>query len=141
MNIKEQVKKLTKKLGTNDPYEISNIFNINISYAPLGNINGYYVQLKRNKFIVINSDLDELHRKFVCAHEIGHALLHSQLNTLFLQKNTLNIKGKFETQANEFAAELLVDDELLKEYEGYSLNNISTCTGIDIKYLELKFKK
>ena len=50
-------------------------------------------------------------------------------------------KGYFTNAANEFAAELLIDDELLKSFEGYSLNQVSKSTRIDIKYLELKFKR
>lgn len=113
---------------------------IKIAYSKLGNINGYFIKVPKNKFIVLNEDLNCVKQKFVCAHELGHALLHSELNTLFLQRNTLNIKGKYENQANEFAAELLIDDDLLRYFEGYSIDTISNSTGIDSKYLEFKIK-
>lgn len=141
MGIKDKVIAIKDKFGTNDPFELCDLLKINIKYAELEHINGYFIKVSKYKFIVLNSELNELSKKFVCAHEIGHAILHSELNTLFLQKNTLTIKGKYECQANEFAAELLIDDDLLEQYTGYNLDTISRCTGIDTKYLELKFKK
>lgn len=141
MGIKDKVNKIKNKYGTNNPFELCVLFNIQVIEMELGNINGYYIKVPKNKMIFLNSNLNDLNMKFVCAHEIGHAILHSELNTLFLQQNTLNIKGRFENQANEFAAELCIGDDLLEEYEGYSLNKVSECTGIDIKYLELKFKR
>lgn len=140
-DIREKVELLIKKYNTNDPFEICDLLNIQVVCAELGNINGYYIKVPKNKFIFLNCELNEVRKRFVCAHEIGHAILHSELNTLFLQKNTLTIKGKFEGQADKFAAELLIDDNMLESYKGYSLDKISECTGIDIKYIKLKLKK
>lgn len=140
MNIKDIVNETIEKYGTNNPFELCDLLKIKIAYSKLGNINGYFIKVPKNKFIVLNEDLNCVKQKFVCAHELGHALLHSELNTLFLQRNTLNIKGKYENQANEFAAELLIDDDLLRYFEGYSIDTISNSTGIDSKYLELKIK-
>lgn len=55
-------------------------------------------------------------RKFVCAHELGHALLHPGINTPFLKASTLFSVNKLEREANEFAVELLLPDDLIKEY-------------------------
>ena len=104
MNIKDIVNETIEKYGTNNPFELCDLLKIKIAYSKLGNINGYFIKVPKNKFIVLNEDLNCVKQKFVCAHELGHALLHSELNTLFLQRNTLNIKGKYENQANEFAA-------------------------------------
>ena len=37
--------------------------------------------------------------------------------------------------------ELLIDNNILEKFEGCSLEKISECTSIDIKYLNLKFNK
>ena len=70
---------------------------------------GYYTQIKRIKFILINSNLSELEKRFVVAHELGHAILHSKISTPCLMhlKNINDIKIEFE--ANKFAVQLLID--------------------------------
>lgn len=141
MNIRGIINNLIDRYGTKDPFILCNNLNITIMYAELGSINGYYIQVPKHQLIFINKDLDKKRQAFVCAHELGHAVMHKGLNTFFMQNNTLNIKGKFERQANEFASELLIDDHLLLEYEGKSLDYISKCENINIAFLKLKFNK
>lgn len=140
-NIKTEVKILKQKYNTNDPFEICHMLGIWVYVMPLGKIEGHYTYAKRKKVFFINEDLTDIKKSLCCAHELGHALLHTKSNVYFNSSNTFFIQSKLENQANEFAAELCIDDNLLKEYEGYSLNKVSECTGIDKKYLELKFKK
>lgn len=45
-------------------------------------------------------------QRFICAHELGHLILHPI-------KNTLYSVSKIEVEANIFAVELLVPDESL----------------------------
>ena len=106
---------------------------------PLGKVQGHYTYAKRKKVFFINENLSEIDRYFCCAHELGHALLHTKHNVYFNSSNAF--LNEFEKQANEFAAELCIPDNLLKKYEGYSLSEVSQVTGIDIKYLNLKFNK
>lgn len=141
MGIKEKVNELKKKYGTNDPFVLCERLGIWIYIVPLGNVEGHYTYTKRKKVFFINENLNEVQRKFCCAHELGHALLHAKSNVYFNNSKTFVLQGKFECQANLFASELLLDDNLLENYQGYNLETISTCTGIDIKYLKLKFDK
>jgi len=48
-------------------------------------------------------------QRTVCAHESGHAVLHEEVNTLFLRKNTFLSVDRLEIEANTFAAFLLID--------------------------------
>ncbi len=57
--------------------------------------------------IVLNQELDEFWARFVCAHELGHIILHPHVNTAFLLRSTLFSVDKIEKQANRFAIELL----------------------------------
>lgn len=141
MRIKDKVKKIKVKYGTNDPFELCKILGIWVYILPLGGVDGHYTYAKRKKVFFINENLNQTERLFCCAHELGHALLHTKSNVYFNNSKTFFIQAKFENQANEFAAELLIDDALLLNYDGYCLNKVSAITGIDIKYLELKFKK
>ena len=140
--IKDTVKKIIKKYKTKDPYELCEFLNIKIFYEELGTINGYYQSCPKNKLIHLNKNLDKNFSNFVLAHELGHALLHSKLNVLFLETNTFNLKNRFEFEANTFAAELLIDDDLLDEFRNsnYTLHEIACIKEISEELVKLKFK-
>lgn len=136
--ISKLIKYLMKKYKTNDPFELCSFLGYKVMEEPLGNINGFYQSCIRNKIIHINCELDYREKLFVCAHELGHALLHSKLNILFLEKRTFCNKSKYELEANKFAAELIIPDNIFGEYENYSIYQISKIENIPIHLLELK---
>ncbi|PHA82788.1 ImmA/IrrE family metallo-endopeptidase [Bacillus pseudomycoides] len=112
--INNAVNQLCKKYNTRDPFELANCLNINVFYHDLHEeINGFYKYEKRNKFIAINSNLSSTMQRTVCAHELGHAILHPQANTPFLRKNTFLSVDKLEIEANIFAALLLIDKDTI----------------------------
>ncbi|OLN21615.1 hypothetical protein BTO30_14130 [Domibacillus antri] len=140
MQVKDTVQTLIQKYGTNDPFEIADRNNILLSYEPLGRILGYYNMYKRVKFIHINHQLNEIGQRFVCAHELGHAVLHPKANTPFLKRNTLFSVERMEVEANTFAVELLLPDEKIIEYSdsNYTLYQIGEMHGIPREIVTLK---
>lgn len=138
--IKENVTKLTNRYNTNNPFQLAEYLNIHVIEKSLGTTRGFYQYYKRNKFIYINSDLREELKRVVCAHELGHAVLHPKYNAVFLSFNTHCVKGKFELQANRFAIELLFTDERATSYKckECTINNISVRECLPEYYLKLK---
>nr|DAT53638.1 MAG TPA: IrrE protein [Caudoviricetes sp.] len=130
MNIKCTVEKLIKKHNTNDPFEICKALDIVVRVENLGNIFGYCDTHFRMRSIHINENVPEHLQAFVCAHELGHTLLHKNVNTPFLSKNTLFSIDKIERQANTFAVELLLPDSLLREYKDINFYGLAQCAGI-----------
>ncbi|WP_017435104.1 ImmA/IrrE family metallo-endopeptidase [Saccharococcus caldoxylosilyticus] len=119
--IKEIVRQLIKKHKSNDPFRIAKEKNIIILFAELGNTLGFYSSYKRIQFIHLNNQLDEMMQRFVCAHELGHAVLHPKSNTPFLRANTLFSVEKLEVEANTFAVELLLPDDIITQYQNTDL--------------------
>ena len=107
MRINNIIKKLVKKYGTNNPFEIAKQIGIKVEYAPLGDTLGFYYYDRRIQFININNQIEEGQQTFTCAHALGRAVLHKHSNTPFLKKNTLYPISKIEREANEFAIALL----------------------------------
>ena len=141
MDVKKCVSMIKKKAKTDDVFELVDYFNIQTIDIDLGSSTlGMYKYIKRNKFIFLNTNLDYQQRKFVLAHELGHAILHSNLNCFFLEKKTLHLKNKFEIEANKFAVELLVDDKDLEELEGYTINQAAAILGVPADLLKYKFE-
>lgn len=123
----------TRLCGTNDPFVIADYLNIEVFRYPLGRISGYYKYLKRHKCIYINSDLEDNFAKVVMAHELGHAILHVKENGAFMSSKTLLLTSKIEQQAN-----LLITDDMLQEYAGFTQEQFCSCTGYPKELLELR---
>ncbi|WP_191556425.1 ImmA/IrrE family metallo-endopeptidase [Metabacillus idriensis] len=138
--IKGMVNQLRKKHHTNNPFTIAKERNIIVLKEPLGKILGYYNYHRRFKFIHINNMLDENTQKFVCAHELGHAILHPKSNTTFLKENTLYSIDKIEVEANSFAVELLLTDDYISEFQDTNLTiqEIAMTYGIPKCMVHLK---
>lgn len=138
--IKSIVRRLSRKHNTRDPFILADAFGILTVTEPLGALNGYYTKKYRIKTIHINSSLSESEQRFACAHELGHALLHPDANTPFLTKYTYLSVDKYEIEANKFALELLVPDELLLEYQDCTIDQVARATGYQKNLIELRTK-
>lgn len=120
MDTKRLAGKLVRKFGTRDPFRIAGELGYTIIYTPLIGVRGFYQYLKRCHVIYLDSELDDATARFVCAHELGHSLLHRGLNRIFMDTRTFMASSRYETEANRFAADLLYDD--------YDLQNFLTCS-------------
>ncbi|GGJ86335.1 hypothetical protein GCM10007063_06050 [Lentibacillus kapialis] len=107
MNIKRKVGQLVKKHGTNNPFVIAKEKGILIRRLPLGSLLGYHTRKCRVSIIHINEDSSQEEQLFTCCHELGHAVLHPEVNTSFLKSHTYYSTDKIEQEANLFAVELL----------------------------------
>lgn len=107
--IEKKVLSLVHKYKQRDPFLLSKKLGINVIENDLGEVYGYYTQINRIKFILINSNLSESEKRFVVAHELGHAILHSKITTPCLMHLKHINEIKIECEANKFAVQLLID--------------------------------
>ncbi|MEK4303570.1 ImmA/IrrE family metallo-endopeptidase [Oceanobacillus sp. FSL K6-0251] len=123
MWIKETVENITKKYKTNNPFEIIAAKNIILVERDMDEeIYGFYKYIRRNKFIFLNSKLNNPTKRFTSAHELAHVELHTKTNTPFLRRNTLLSVDRIEQEANRFAVELLLPDESIYRYKDTNLS-------------------
>lgn len=134
------IDRLVKKYGTRDPVKIAKRMQIQLFYEPLGSVRGYYSTSHRIRTIHINSDIPEHMLRFVVAHELGHAVLHPKANTPFMQGFTYFVVDKYEIEANTFAVNLLVSDEMLLECQNMTIGQAACYFGIHEKMMELRIK-
>lgn len=67
---------------------------------------------ERHATIFIKTNINENYRRFVIFHEIGHYLLHYEVDSHYSYYSS-RYKNKLENQANNFACEcLLFDDDI-----------------------------
>ncbi|WP_088291104.1 ImmA/IrrE family metallo-endopeptidase [Bacillus mycoides] len=140
MEIKEYALKIAEKHATTNPFEIARRKNIIVLFEDLGNTLGFYNTYKRFKFIHINNQIDEITQRFVCAHELGHAVLHPKANTPFLRNQTFLSVDRLEIEANTFAVELLLTDEMVSAYEDtrLSIQEVAEIHGVPGGFARLK---
>lgn len=137
MWIKKKVMTLIKKYKTNNPFEIAAELKIHVIKWDLHEeIRGFYKYDRRNRYIVINNNLQEQYQWVVCAHELGHAVLHKKVNTPFMGRSTFLSVNKIEHEANRFAAELLISDEDISEIN--NVYQIASLRGVPVELVKLK---
>lgn len=105
--IQRKVKNLISKYSTANPFTIAQELGIHIVYLPLGQVWGFYKKIYRHKFIFLNNCLPADHKIIACAHELGHAILHPNTNTVWLREKTFLSPSSIEREANYFAVALL----------------------------------
>lgn len=140
LNIKDTILHLTKKYNTSDPFELADALKIAVYYEELGTIKGYYNNPLRMKQIHINSSLSDQDAKFTCAHELGHAIMHPNASTPFLRSKTLLSVDKLEIEANTFAVNLLIPDEIIAENQNYTTEQLSRLLGYNQELIKLRMK-
>lgn len=133
-SIKNIVNDLVTEFKTRNPFELCDCLNIPILYEPLGNIKGFFQNILNTPIIHLNSNLNEHEVNCVLSHELGHAVLHKDLNVCFLKHYTFSITDKYENEANKFTAELLIEDSSLIDI--LEINNLITCEDLS-KYFSV----
>ena len=141
LDVKKRIAYLKNKYRTTNPFDLANMLGIVVIKEDLGVIDGYYNKQLRQKQIHINCNLSENDMLFTCAHELGHAMLHPNSNAKFLYDNTFLSVDKLEQEANQFALELLLPDDLLFEYSDYSIQQLSALFGYSEKLIGLRLKQ
>ena len=121
---------LARKYKTRDPFRIAEAMGYTIIFTPLVGVRGFYQFMKRCHIIYLDDSLDENEARFVCAHELGHSLLHRGFNRIFMDTRTLMRTGRYEREADRFAADLIYDDADLQDFLQLPLPTAAACLGL-----------
>ena len=116
-DIIEMAKAFKKHWGTNNPYEIAEYLGISVIHTKslIKDFTAHTIKMPGYPTIIsINDKYTENSKKILCAHELGHALLHEQCINHFAVTSS-NIMTNIEFEANLFAIALLTDDNINME--------------------------
>lgn len=144
----DKAEEILNEFGGGDIFETAENSGARVWFRELGSLKGFYVFVNDCRYIVINEELDDITGAVVCAHELGHDMLHRELSEGGIRENTLFLENnKTEREANLFAAEILISDsEILEGIADY--NDLQTLAAemcmpvelIDFKLEILNFK-
>ena len=140
MNIKKKADELARRFQTRNPFEIIRGLNVILVFAPLIGTRAFYQYFQRNNIIYIDENLSRHEQMFECAHEMGHMFLHKKANSIFMDTRTGFITNRYEKEADTFAMDLLVADNILSEYQEYSMEQLSRLLGYEQRLIELRLK-
>jgi Zn-dependent peptidase ImmA (M78 family) len=114
-------------------------------------ISGKITNLSDNQFkIIVNSKHSKTRQRFTIAHELGHAVLHNHLIGDGVTDNFAyraveatphpNIGASEETEANKFAANLLMPAEAIIELQNRGLKSkeMAEALGVSQSALEVR---
>lgn len=140
MDFHQKVTALIRQCKTADPFRIAALKNIQIIYNDLGGKLGNYIKYKRSRIIILDDvRTPDNMLPFVCAHELGHALCTPDDNTQWIKTYTMSINADcIERIANQFAVELLLNDDYIADNKDYSIYNLADCRGVPHKFIPLK---
>ena len=139
--------RLISRYGTRDSFRIAREKGIEILFRDdFIRQKGAFSLMLNVPFLFINNNLSEEMKRIVCAHELGHALLHRKLcrerkNQTIYEYEIFDIRNTAEYEANIFAAELLIDEQELSGYEalGYDIVQMAKASGTNINLLLIKY--
>lgn len=105
---------LKKAWHTNDPYQIAERLGIVVLHRDhcMKDFTAQTVRVAGYPTIIsINNAYTPLSKKVLCAHELGHALLHENSINHFATTSK-NVTTNVEQEANLFAIALLTNDQI-----------------------------
>ena len=84
--IRKSAADAVRQYGTRDPFTLAREMHIELLVRELGTLKGFYKDVYGTPFIFLSRHLSRGEATLVCAHELGHHLLHRQFAALALRR-------------------------------------------------------
>ncbi|MBP3480034.1 MAG: ImmA/IrrE family metallo-endopeptidase [Clostridia bacterium] len=136
--IRTKAAQLIAETACRDPFEAACLTGAQVAFKDLGSLKGAYFPAFKTPVIAVNQSLDDNTKKIVCAHELGHHILHSRTAQSCRELRFDSKAGILEREANIFAAAFLIDYDkalsLLKD--GYTVDQTAAILETSTQLLE-----
>jgi Zn-dependent peptidase ImmA (M78 family) len=139
---------ISKKVVNDTRSFINNVKALKIDlvyYTFDEDISGVLVLNGSHSTIGVNQGHSEVRKRFTIAHELGHYVLHKDQGSMFMDKvlfrknsEEYSVRdGKLEKEANYFAANILMPENIVKDY--IEKNDIDFYEDLDIQKMAKAF--
>lgn len=105
-----------------DPFEILKSKKVLITFSDFDKLEGLLLyDTQKESIVSINLNRPVTRQRFTAAHELGHIILHTEINGTNFLCPIYGMKSPIEKEADDFASHLLMPtDELEKMIEKYA---------------------
>lgn len=129
-----------------DPIAIARAMGLSVFTAQLGDDTwGMIVGSGNSADIFLDKDQSRARMRFSCAHELGHFVDHASAlepDKGYVDRRSDGNKGTAdEIYANEFAASLLVPDQLLRARVAGKASNIELSSEFDVSLASVEYRR
>ena len=135
--------KIVVQYETRDPFRIAELSDCYVKFINTRYQKGFCQILLNNKYIFINQNMSPQMQRMTCAHELGHLFLHQKelrKQKRFTEMELFNITDQLELEANQFAANILIEDTELLELlqNGYDMIESARQLNVNVNLLMVK---
>ena len=121
-------------------YDIVEKLDIELYEESFTQLNGAYYNIERTKHIILDSGMDDIEKRFVLAHELGHAILHRKENCFFKKKYTRLKVSYIEMEADEFAANLLLPQDIPIDLQELNAEQLAMLYEVPLELMQIKIE-
>lgn len=147
MNIPRKANRYKRRFSSSDGltlhqlYAIIDELNIELYEASFSELKGAYYYIERTKHIILDSNMDDVEKRFVLAHELGHAIFHRKENCFFKKRYTRLKTSYIEYEADLFAASLLLPQKIPADLQELSIEQLAKYYEVPTELMEIKFNR
>lgn len=141
MNPILKAKHLKQRFKNYTVYDLIDYFGILLFFVDWETGIGEYRYINKRRVIVVNQNLDENMKLCVLFHELGHALCHRTINCYYMANRTRLRTSLYEVEAERFAAEMLLPEQLDENLRDRSKKEIAAYYGVTENLVEMKWGK
>jgi Zn-dependent peptidase ImmA (M78 family) len=153
---------ILNSVGYNIPIDIERIiqsYNIEIRSQSLEDSMSGMLVIKNGRAVIgINQAHSKTRQRFSLAHELGHYLLHSKSTQVFVDASTIFFRDELaaegsdlvEIEANMFAAELLMPEQVLRQmirqqpldaFDDRAVQRLAAKFGVSVQALTIRLAR
>lgn len=124
-----------------DPWEAAKALRLDVELLPITSADGL---VKRDQdgawYVIVSSLLPHERQRFTLAHEIGHWCLHRRDREAFA--HTSPSRGRYEREANQFAAELLMPlQELRRTASQMAFTSLAAYFEVSLEAMAIRLRE
>lgn len=126
-------RELAAHYGVHDPLRLAECMGVLVVTCDLPEtVEGFYHRFEGRQIIYLSDRLTACRRRVVCGHELGHAAMHEEINSLLIDAGS----ARLENEADLFCAELLLGGG---ECEGTDVETLVRETGLPERAVRMRY--
>ena len=109
------------------------------NYPYINENKGCNIKTTKLRAVLLNLNLCENELTEILTHELGHVYVHPNINTFKIHEIDPVWVKHLELEADTFASEYLLDDDIFKKYMHLDFDKIASELCVSVKLVKLKY--